>query len=986
RAEVDEHVLAFVSQHLGRILASADRLLGQGEHLLVARVWGMLIAICAKHILQNISGLLQIIQQCFNAKDPNVLVASLMQWRCLVYAFYVQRQLHHRKIVKLVLRPIVTILGQPDITESVRLACVRCWATLVYALGEHNGSLISAILEVPMLVSNDTNRRVREIVGRVLAGLLNRFILPEGKVPAFVLPQMIIGTTNLAADGDKSLSNTHGPFSSESVYTGDHTGILMRYMVGLDTASPTVPVLVDAAIKFVASYFAIERGDCDLEGASEFAAFGALCAAVAAALAQAGSPADGSLRLETLALADLYFEYSCFDDITRQTCSQPRALLLQALCAYLRPSLDAHVVMGNALLQECFVAPSFGKAILSPASVTDNGLQQVLPVSYGFAMTLVALADDAYRLAKESASEKSDEMISEIITDEVEASMAKSLDQLLPVNPPGGSSSRSHYDSVIAIVVYLSRLQRGIHWEDSVGSSSIRALLVMTMRWIAARTADVRLEDSKTARLLVWELLGICCSIPPEARAIVAGIMCSCCATAAGAAEGQGLWAYTYTIVAALIQDRRLRPVNGGNLEPLATLLSDLPVTLSNGVEVDHCVELILLLINGAIPWQFHGLHSSVLDSSSITNAAAGNDKGRRAIKCVAKCLVVLNIVLGGLSVLDQEQADGMRVLVRALVWVVHVVASNDVALLYRPFADDLRLPWDANGGDSHARKGVCVWASGNLVRIRSAALQVLGNADSKDSMDSKKFPMVVAAAAKRSLDTMLCGDDAESEPGSEAIDVSLAAGECCALPSEPAEKTNPKPTPAAKVFTRSQAVATVSVASIADKHEKTPDPISAAETPMTDVDSEEEAAAAEVLSPISELASDAPLDGAEQEDAHPAAAVAPRRKKKRRNKRKWTAVTCGSSASVNGSSSNSSRMSPEPAHNSAASGPLKQDPLAKLPELLRPFEERRSATEEESDDDLAIPSSPSSCSLMTLGSLLDKIEGFAMQSHVAQA
>ncbi|KAI7827771.1 hypothetical protein BX661DRAFT_16980 [Kickxella alabastrina] len=565
-------------------------------------------------------------------------------------------------------------------------------------------------------------------------------------------------------------------------------------------------------------------------------------------------------------------------------------------------------------------------------------------------MTLVALADDAYRLAKASASEKSDEMISEIITNEVEASMAKSLDQLLPVNPPGGSSSRSHYNSVIAIVVYLSRLQRGIHWEDSVGSSSIRALLVMTMRRIAVRTADVRLEDSNTARLLVWELLGICCSIPPEARVIVASIMCSCCAAATAVAEGQGLWAYTYTIVAALIQDRRLRPVNGGNLGPLTTLLSDLPATLSNEVEVDHCVELILLLINGAIPWQFNSLHSSVLDSSSITNASAGNDKGRRAIKCVAKCLVVLNIVLGGLSALDQEQADGMRVLVRALVWVVHVVASNDIALLCRPFADDLRLPWDANGGDSHARKGACVWASGNLVRIRSAALQVLGSADSKGPMDSKKLPMVVAAAAKRSLDTMLCGDDAESEPGSEAIDVSLAAGECCALPSKPAEKTNPKPTPAAKVFTRSQAVATASVASIADKHEKTAGPIPAAETPMTDVDSEEEAAAAAVL-PISEPGSDAAealQDGAEQEDAHPAAAVAPRRKKKRRNKRKWTAVTCSSGASVNGSSSNSSRMSPEPAHNSAAAGPLKQDPLAKLPELLRPFEEKRSATEEE--------------------------------------
>ncbi|KAJ1815064.1 hypothetical protein LPJ56_004673, partial [Coemansia sp. RSA 2599] len=296
KPDVDIHVQQFMEQHLGRVLLCTKRLLEQDEHILVARIWGMLITICAKHCMPKINDFLHVLEQCFNAKDPAVLVATLMQWRCLVYAFHIQKQLQHRKYIKLVLRPIIALLSQQDTPLEVRLACVRCWATMVYALGEHSGSLINSVIEVPALVQNDPSAEVREIVCRILAAMLNRFVLPKSKMPVFVLPQMIIGTTNLAAEGATSLANTHGPFSSESVYTGDHTNILSRYVVGLDTASPTVPILVGAAVSFVRTSFDAERlvdqqflDQFDRPRATkqqDYISFGGLCVVLAATLAQ----------------------------------------------------------------------------------------------------------------------------------------------------------------------------------------------------------------------------------------------------------------------------------------------------------------------------------------------------------------------------------------------------------------------------------------------------------------------------------------------------------------------------------------------------------------------------------------------------------------------------------------------------------------------------------------------------------------------------
>ncbi|KAJ1727260.1 DNA-binding protein rif1, partial [Coemansia biformis] len=249
--DMDGPMQDFIATRLSHIITSAARLLGRGDHVLVARIWGMVTVVCARYCRVRLSELLRVIQECFNSTSEDVLVATLMQWRCMIYFLVLENRLHLHRYVQLVLTPIFTILEIPKVGAEVRLACVRCWATLVYALGEDIGTHIEMVSRVAGLVAGDPSLEVREVAARVLAALFNKFVLPEDKTAQFIIPRMIIGTTMLAAGDGKSLSDTHGPFSSEVSYSGDHTAVLCNYVTGLGASSPTVPVVADTAVKFV---------------------------------------------------------------------------------------------------------------------------------------------------------------------------------------------------------------------------------------------------------------------------------------------------------------------------------------------------------------------------------------------------------------------------------------------------------------------------------------------------------------------------------------------------------------------------------------------------------------------------------------------------------------------------------------------------------------------------------------------------------------
>ncbi|KAJ2470735.1 hypothetical protein GGI02_002730 [Coemansia sp. RSA 2322] len=315
---MDTQALQFLETRFDQFLDLSCRLIDRGEPVLLLRVWGMYVVIFAKHCRTRLNDMLKGVQLCFNSTDPQVLVAALMQWRCLIYAFHHSKQLQRKKCIELILTPIISLLKAPQQSVPVRLACVRCWATLVYALGDEAGSNIDVITGVPRLLDGECNMAVRDVVARVLAALLNRFVLSDDAVPQFMIPQMIIGTTTLAASDGKSLSTTHGPFSSESEFDGDHTAIICCYVVGLSTTSPTLPVILDAMCEFVKGYLVakleppaseMDMQSLDNKDSGLFKVFEELCNAVALAQAKllAGSEAETRDKAGACCCADRRF-------------------------------------------------------------------------------------------------------------------------------------------------------------------------------------------------------------------------------------------------------------------------------------------------------------------------------------------------------------------------------------------------------------------------------------------------------------------------------------------------------------------------------------------------------------------------------------------------------------------------------------------------------------------------------------------------------
>ncbi|KAJ2554764.1 hypothetical protein IWW35_001086 [Coemansia sp. RSA 1878] len=400
--DMDAPVKQFVASKLDRMLASASRLLARGDYVLVARIWGMIVTICARHCRSKINSMLKIIQECFNSSDPEVLIAALMQWRCLIYAFVLDSRIHTGKCVQLILSPIITILETPSTVTAVRLACVRCWATLVYALGEEIGSHIDVIFKVTQTVGRHLDIQVVKVATRVLAAVFNKLILPSDKIAQFIVPRMVIGTTMLAAADGKSLSNTRGPFSSDVVYTGDHTEILCNYVVGVEANSPTIPVLVEAAVKYIRVYVEADRGakSGTNDYVSDHGSFASLCNAVVGAIRVLQSDSkDTTMSLSraqelAVALAEAYVD-------TRPTCDSCKSRgCTTCILGYVE---SPHVVLFDAayrgltvLLADCRMKHTAPISICScfdstHAECTASGCIFAEPCQFTYAFALVQM-------------------------------------------------------------------------------------------------------------------------------------------------------------------------------------------------------------------------------------------------------------------------------------------------------------------------------------------------------------------------------------------------------------------------------------------------------------------------------------------------------------------------------------------------------------------------------------------------------------------
>ncbi|KAJ2499162.1 hypothetical protein GGH96_003745 [Coemansia sp. RSA 1972] len=400
--EMDAPAKQFVASKLDRMLASASRLLARGDYVLVARIWGMIVTICARHCRSKINSMLKIIQECFNSSDPDVLIAALMQWRCLIYAFVLDSRIHTGKCVQLILSPIITILETPSTVTAVRLACVQCWATLVYALGEEIGSHIDVIFKVTQTVGRHLDIQVVKVVTRVLAAVFNKLILPSDKIAQFIVPRMVIGTTMLAAADGKSLSNTRGPFSSDVVYTGDHTEILCNYVVGVEANSPIIPVLVEAAVKYIRVYIEAERGAKN--GTNDYVldhgSFASLCKAVVGAIRVLPSDTkDTTVELSraqelAVALAETYIDtWPTHDSCKSRGCTtcmsgyveSPHAVLFDAAYRELTVLLEDCRMKHTAPISICFGFDS------TNTKCTASGCKFAEPCEFAYAFALVQM-------------------------------------------------------------------------------------------------------------------------------------------------------------------------------------------------------------------------------------------------------------------------------------------------------------------------------------------------------------------------------------------------------------------------------------------------------------------------------------------------------------------------------------------------------------------------------------------------------------------
>ncbi|KAJ2333963.1 hypothetical protein GGI00_002080, partial [Coemansia sp. RSA 2681] len=409
--EMDLRALQFLEAKFDRFLELSGHLFDRGEPVLLSRAWGMYVTIFAKHCRTRLNDMLKVVQQCFNSTDLQVLVAALMQWRCLIYAFYLSKQLQRKKCIDLILTPITSLLKTEQQLVAVRLACVRCWATLVYALGDEIGSNIGVIAGIPKLLESEPDLAVREIVARVLAALLNRFVLSGDKVPQFVIPQMIIGTTTLAASDGKGLSTTHGPFSSETDYEGDHTEIMCRYIVGLSTTSPTLPVILRAMSQFIKGGLDV----CHLPNSldrhldqsnpvreSDFKSYGELCDRVALALsviealptasnASAGACKHGERRIpEAIRLFVFAYLHAMPPMLSSSSPSAyeqfaiaavPRSMLYQAITRRLGGILGQYCMSGEPQFAQTFAttawSPSDRKATNGSSMPAKPGLADI---------------------------------------------------------------------------------------------------------------------------------------------------------------------------------------------------------------------------------------------------------------------------------------------------------------------------------------------------------------------------------------------------------------------------------------------------------------------------------------------------------------------------------------------------------------------------------------------------------------------------------
>ncbi|KAJ2615013.1 hypothetical protein H4S08_001441 [Coemansia sp. RSA 1365] len=603
--EMDTAVQGFLTTRLNHVMAGAMRMVNHDDHILAARVWGMVVTICARHCRPHLSSILRLAQECFNSTEESVLVVMLTQWRCLIYAFALDNRIHHHKCVELVMSPIVTLLTAPDTSVAVLEACIRCWATLVYALGSEIGSHIDIISRISTLVDGRPHS-VHIAVARVLEALFNCFVLSKDRVAQFVIPRMIIGTTTLAAADGRSLSSTNGPFSSVTAHVGDHTSILCAYIIGLGATSPIVPVVAEIVVQFVKRYVsAFQRcglgGSCESRDSLQHGVFATLCDALTKVMAAPACESDSNCTRLVIALADAclgaqYSEKDANDGICA-TClgryaKTPCALLFAALHSRLARQLEkVHVEI-----------PRLASDFLQTTGITlsAEATGQQIPMDQIKTPYLFMLArrhiDGLLLQLRASCSD-----IQNADREFIISSISQHLPLLLPDTPPSGEFLDAQLDNVIATVSLLARFLIDSPSKDTIEitndyriHSEMELLLTRILDCVPAQLATN--FDAAGACMLMWNVLRMHHKLPSKSQ----GSQYQIIRRVGETLRGEYFWRSMVEVVVGLELVGQL-VVDIEGLRLLREVFISGVVTTANSAEAMGCSALAMVLLTAAL-------------------------------------------------------------------------------------------------------------------------------------------------------------------------------------------------------------------------------------------------------------------------------------------------------------------------------------------------------------------------------------------------
>ncbi|KAJ1968289.1 Translation machinery-associated protein 22 [Dispira parvispora] len=155
------------------MVQSMKDLQGEGEKEFVGTAWGVITGFLSHHVDHNsvLNPLLKVLERYFNGEKERERLTAYVQWKMLCYVLAQNKRRQHEKLAQVILVPITNALEHSQ-NSRIRLAAIRAWVWLLYALGSGLSQLFTLMIEpiVPRILKNQTDetRMILLLVCRAL--------------------------------------------------------------------------------------------------------------------------------------------------------------------------------------------------------------------------------------------------------------------------------------------------------------------------------------------------------------------------------------------------------------------------------------------------------------------------------------------------------------------------------------------------------------------------------------------------------------------------------------------------------------------------------------------------------------------------------------------------------------------------------------------------------------------------------------------------